>query len=88
MELRDQLRELLYFIVEATNRNIEKTISDKSIFDKFPSLPKDEIKAWLWELSSAGYIREISPKPSGVDFRLFSVTQKTLEESATNQLGR
>jgi hypothetical protein len=88
MELRDQLRELLYFIVEATNRNIEKTISDKSIFDKFPSLPKDEIKAWLGELSSAGYIREISPKPSGVDFRLFSVTQKTLEESATNQLGR
>ena len=30
----------------------------------------------------------LTPKPSGVDFRLFSVTQKTLEESATNQLGR
>jgi hypothetical protein len=77
LELREALKDLLKFVAEKANGDTEKTLSDKSICSEYSKLPPDEIKNWLSELTSGGFIKEI-PTSNPADFKLYSITQKGL----------
>ena len=77
LEIREALKDLLKFLAEKTNGDTEKKLSEKSICSGYSKLSPEEIKNWLSELASGGFIKEISTS-NPADFKLYSITQKGL----------
>ena len=79
MSLRDELRRILTIISDLTQNDTTSTIKDIQIIAE-ADRPSEEVEKYLNELQSLGLIKEISPKPARVDYRMYSITREGINE--------
>jgi hypothetical protein len=83
--VREELLNILKIIADLSRNNSSTDLSDRNTYEA-SNRPKDEVEKYLDELVSLGHVEQTLPpsgaRPSGVDFMLFHITQKGLEELA------
>ena len=79
MSIRDELRRILTIISDLTHNDTNSTVKDTQITAK-ANVPFKEIGQYLSELQSAGLIIQDSVKPGNVDYRIYKITRKGINE--------
>ena len=79
MSMRDELRRILTIISDLTHNDTNSTIKDTKITAEANG-PFKEIEKYLNELQSLGLIKEDSLKPANVDYRMYRITRKGINE--------
>jgi predicted transcriptional regulator len=77
--MKDELRRILTIISDLTHNDTNSTVKDTLITAK-ANVPFKEIERYLNELHSVGLIKEDSSKPAGVDYRMYRITKKGIDE--------
>jgi predicted transcriptional regulator len=79
MSTRDELRRILTIISDLTHNDTNSTVKDTLITTK-ANVPFKEIGQYLSELQSAGLIVQDRFKPANVDYRMYKITRKGINE--------
>lgn len=79
MSMRDELRRILTIISDLTHNDTNSTVKDTQITAK-ANVPFKEIGKYLSELQSLGLIMQDSFKPGNVDYRMYKITIKGIDE--------
>ena len=77
--MRDELRRILTIISDLTHNDTNSTVKDTQITAK-ANVPFKEIEKYLSELQSLGLIMQDSFKPANVDYRMYKITIKGIDE--------
>jgi hypothetical protein len=83
--LREELSNILISIADLANNDIEKDVFDNAIILR-ANRPPDEVNNYLHELQSLGLIKELTPRPTGIDFRLFRITREGINKLKNQDL--
>ena len=75
--ITEELRNLLNIIADLSKNNTETDVYDHMIFSK-ANRPHDEVNELLKELRLKGLIIEVFPRPAGIDFILYRITEEGL----------
>ena len=75
--IREELRNLLNIIADLSKNNTETDVYDHMIFSKAKG-PHGEVNKLLKELRLKGLIVEVFPRPAGIDFILYRITEEGL----------
>ena len=80
MSMSDELRRILTIISDLTHNDTNSSVKDTEIIVE-ANRQSEEIEKDLNELQSFGYIKEdSSPKPAGVDYRMYRITREGINE--------
>ena len=80
MSMSDELRRILTIISDLTHNETNSSVKDTEIIVK-ANRQSEEIEKDLNELQSFGFIKEdSSPKPAGVDYRMYRITREGIKE--------
>ena len=80
MSMSDELRRILTIISDLTHNETNSSVKDTEIIVK-ANRQSEEIEKDLNELQSFGFIKEdSSPKPAGVDYRMYRITREGINE--------
>ena len=80
MSMSDELRRILTIISDLTHNETTSSVKDTEIIAK-ANRQSEEIEKDLNELQSFGFIKEdSSPKPAGVDYRMYRITREGIKE--------
>ena len=80
MSMSDELRRILTIISDLTHNETNSSVKDTEIIAK-ANRQSEEIEKDLNELQSFGFIKEdSSPKPAGVDYRMYRITREGIKE--------
>ena len=79
MSMRDELRRILTIISDLTHNDTNSTVKDTQITAK-ANVPFKEIEKYLSELQSLGLIMQDNFKPANVDYRMYKITRKGIDE--------
>ncbi len=79
MSMGDELRRILTIISDLTHNDTNSTVKDTQITAK-ANVPFKEIGKYLSELQLAGLIMQDSVKPGNVDYRIYNITRKGINE--------
>ena len=79
MSMKDELRRILTIISDLTHNDTNSTVKDTQITAK-ANVPFKEIEKYLSELQSLGLIMQDSFKPANVDYRMYKITRKGIDE--------
>ena len=72
------LRNVLDNLAELAHSDTEPDVSESNIISQ-SVLPKSEVQIYLNELESRRFAEEVRPRPSGADFRLWTIKKQRLE---------
>jgi len=84
MALNPQLRDILTLFRDLSRNNVNVEVYDTAIIERRPNIPTEEIHNYLNQLVSLEYIKEVSHRPSGANFRLYNITKEGIK-ALTNQ---
>ena len=80
MSMSDELRRILTIISDLTHNDTNSSVKDTEIIVE-ANRQSEEIEKDLNDLQSFGYIKEdSSPKPAGVDYRMYRITREGINE--------
>jgi predicted transcriptional regulator len=80
MSMSDELRRILTIISDLTHNDTKSSVKDTKIIAQ-ANRQSEEIEKNLNELQSFGFIMEdSSPKPAGVDHRMYRITREGINE--------
>ena len=80
MSMSDELRRILTIISDLTHNETNSSVKDTEIIVK-ANRQSEEIEKDLNELQSFGFIKkDSSPKPAGVDYRMYRITREGIKE--------
>ena len=80
MSMSDELKRILTIISDLTHNDTNSSVKDTEIIVE-ANRQSEEIEKDLNELQSFGYIKEdSSPKPAGVDYRMYRITREGINE--------
>ncbi len=79
MSMGDELRRILTIISDLTHNDTNSTVKDTQITAK-ANVPFKEMGQYLSELQSAGLIMQDILKPVNVDYRIYRITTKGINE--------
>ena len=80
MTMSDELRRILTIISDLTHNETNSSVKDTEIIAE-ANRQSEEIEKDLNELQSLGLITEdSSPKPAGVDYRMYRITRAGINE--------
>lgn len=79
MSMEDELRRIFTIISDLTHNDTYSTVKDTQITVK-ANVPFIEIRQYLSELQLAGLIMQDSFYPGNVDFRIYKITRKGINE--------
>ena len=80
MSMSDELRRILTIISDLTHNETNSSVKDTEIIAQ-ANRQSEEIEKNLNELQSFGFIMEdSSPKPAGVDHRMYRITREGINE--------
>ena len=80
MSMKDELRRILTIISDLTHNDTNSSVKDTEIIAQ-ANRQSEEIEKNLNELQSFGFIMEdSSPKPAGVDYRMYRITREGINE--------
>ena len=77
MSLSPEVRNILNIITELAQNDINRDVIESSIIAR-SALPDFDVQNSLNELRSKGLIREVLPRPAGVEFKLWRITENGL----------
>ena len=78
--MSDELRRILTIISDLTHNDTNSSVKDTKIIAQ-ANRQSEEIEKDLNELQSFGFIKEdSSPKPAGVDYRMYRITREGINE--------
>ena len=81
MSMSDELRRILTIISDLNHNETNSSVKDTEIIAKLIVRQSEEIEKDLNELQSFGFIKEdSSPKPAGVDYRMYRITREGIKE--------
>ena len=78
MSMSPGLRNVLDILADLAHNDTESDVSESNIISQ-SGLPKSEVQIYLNELESRRLAEEVRPRPSGADFRLWSIKKQGLE---------
>ena len=79
MSTSDELRRILTIISDLTNNDTNSSVKDTKIITE-ANRQSEEVEKYLNELQSLGLIKEDSSKTAGVDYRMYRITRKGINE--------
>jgi predicted transcriptional regulator len=79
MSLSDELRKILTIISDLTHNDTNSNIKDTKIIAE-ANRPSDEVDKYLNELQSLGLIVQDSHKPDDIDYKIYRITRKGINE--------
>jgi hypothetical protein len=74
MSLSSEVRNILNIIAELAQNDTDRDVIESSIIAR-SALPDFDVQNSLNELRSRGLVREVLPRPAGVEFKLWRVTE-------------
>lgn len=77
MSLSPEVRNILNILAELAQNDIERDVIESSIISR-SALPDFEAQNSLNELRSRSLAREVLPRPTGVEFKLWRITENGL----------
>jgi hypothetical protein len=77
MSLSPEVRNILNIITELAQNDINRDVIESSIIAR-SALPDFDVQNSLNELRSKGLIKEVLPRPAGVEFKLWRITENGL----------
>ena len=80
MALNPQVRDILTLIGDLTHNNVNVSVHDTDIIERRPNIPAEEMRNYLNQLQSLGYIKV----GKRWDFRLVNITKEEIM-ALTNQ---
>ena len=79
MSIRDELRRILTIISDLTHNDTNSSVKDTEIIAE-ANRQSEEIEKYLNELQSLGLIKEDSHRPADVDYRMYKITRRGIDE--------
>jgi predicted transcriptional regulator len=77
--MRDELRRILTIISDLTPNDTNSSVKDTEIIAE-ANRQSEEIENYINELQSLGLIKEDSPTPTDVDYRMYRITREGINE--------
>jgi DNA-binding IclR family transcriptional regulator len=77
--MKEELHRILKILADLTHNDLNKNAMDTDLIRE-SGLPDFEVKNYLNELQSYGHAEKMGPRPSGVNFDLWKLTQSGLNE--------
>jgi hypothetical protein len=77
MSFSPEVRNILNIITELAQNDINRDVIESSIIAR-SALPDFDVQNSLNELRSKGLIKEVLPRPAGVEFKLWRITENGL----------
>lgn len=77
MSLSPEVRNIMNIITELAQNDINRDVIESSIIAR-SALPDFDVQNSLNELRSKGLIKEVLPRPPGVEFKLWRITENGL----------
>jgi hypothetical protein len=77
MSLSPEVRNILNIIAELAQNDINRDVIESSIIAR-SALPDFDVQNSLNELRSKGLVKEVLPRPTGVEFKLWRITENGL----------
>jgi predicted transcriptional regulator len=77
--MRDELRRILTIISDLTHNDTNSSVKDTEIIAK-ANRQSEELENHINELQSLGLIKEDSPTPADVDYRMYRITREGINE--------
>jgi predicted transcriptional regulator len=77
--MRDELRRVLTIISDLTHNDTNSSVKDTEIIAG-ANRHSEEIVKYLNELQSLGLIKEDSHSPANVDYRMYKITRRGINE--------
>ena len=74
MSLSPEVRNILNIIAELAQNDINRDVIESSIIAR-SALPDFDVQNSLNELRSKGLVKEVLPRPTGVEFKLWRITE-------------
>jgi hypothetical protein len=74
MSLSPEVRNILNIVTELAQNDIDRDVIESNIIAR-SALPDFDVQNSLNELRSKGLVREVLPRPSGVEFKLWRITE-------------
>ncbi len=80
--IKSELRRILDIVADLSQNNVKKDVLETEIIS-LSGLPDVEVRNYLNELEWLNLVKEALPRPSHAEFRLWSVTEKGLQERSS-----
>ena len=77
MSLSPEVRNILNIIAELAQNDINRDVIESSIIAR-SALPDFDVQNSLNELRSRGLVKEVLPRPAGIGFKLWRITENGL----------
>jgi hypothetical protein len=87
MALNPQMRDILTLIGDLSHNDAHRSVYDTTIIESRPNIPAEEIRNYLNQLDSLGYVMEVVSRPSGASYRLYNITRKGIGALTDQDLG-
>lgn len=79
MTMRSELKKILDIVADLAENDVKKDVLETSIIAR-SGLPDVEVRNNLNDLEWLHLVKEALPRPSHTDLRLWSITEKGLQE--------
>jgi predicted transcriptional regulator len=77
--IKSELRRILDIVADLSQNDVKKDVLETEIISH-SGLPAVEVRNYLNELAWLNLVEEALPRPSHAEFRLWSVTEKGLQD--------
>ncbi len=77
--IKSEVRRILDIIADLSQNDVKKDVLETEIISH-SGLPATEVRNYLSELEWLNLVKEALPRPSHAEYRLWSITEKGLQE--------
>jgi hypothetical protein len=83
----EESKRILGFVADLSQNDVKKDVLETEIISR-SGLPAVEVRNYLRELEWQNLVKEGLPRPSHAEFRLWTITEKGLQEKKTSVVHR
>ena len=84
--MKPELKKILVIVADLAENDVKKDVLETDIITR-SGLADVEVRKHLNDLEWLHLVKEVQPRPSRMDWRLWTITEKGLREVSDNDLG-